>query len=201
MNPHLVCYIEQNILPQYGAFADGHDRTHIETVLRESLFLARRHGADEDMIYAAAAYHDLGIPQGRREHHLNSAKLFLADVTMKQWFSDAQRTVVAEAIEDHRASAGARPRSLYGCILADADHHIVPEDIVRRIMLYGMANFPEYTAQQQIDRARDHLREKFCEGGYLQFWLNDLHSLQGLADLRALAADDARLVALCNQYL
>ncbi len=201
MSEALQQYVKIHILPQYDAFADGHDRRHVEAVLREGLYLARRYGADEGMIYAAAAFHDLGIPLGRKEHHLNSAKLFLADQAMKQCFSDAQRIMIAEAIEDHRASSDARPRSIYGCVLADADHFIVPRDILRRILLYSKANFPGFTVQQHLDRTRAHLQEKFLSGGYLRFWLNDPRSLAGLDALRALAADENRLRAVCEEFL
>ena len=201
MPPALHEYLHSTILPQYDAFTDGHDRSHVDMVLRESLYLARKYGADEDMLSVAAAFHDLGMPQGRKTHHLTSARLFLADPVMPQFFTDAQRTVIAEAIEDHRASAGSPPRSLCGRILADADHFIVPEDILRRTLLYGKTNFPALTPEEHIARVRQHLQEKFLSGGYLRFWLNDPRSLAGLDALRALAADEPRLRAACEKYL
>ena len=201
MRPDLLDYLESHILPQYAAFTDGHDRSHADMVLRESLHLARAHGADEEMAYVIAAYHDLGIPQGRKEHHLTSAKLLRADKALRTWFTEDQIVLMAEAVEDHRASANHPPRTLYGCIIADADHYVVPEDIIRRTMLYGFQHYPDLSPEEHIARAKQHMDEKFCSGGYLTFCLNDPRSLSGLEDLRALVADDARFRAECLRWL
>ena len=201
MRQDLLNYLEAAILPQYAAFTDGHDRSHADMVLRESLHLARAHNADEEMAYVIAAYHDLGIPQGRKEHHLNSAKLLLADETLRQWFSEDQLRLMAEAVEVHRASADHPPRSLYGRIIADADHFIIPGDIIRRTMLYGRQHYGNLSLEEHILRAKAHMDEKFCSGGYLHFWLNDPRSLQGLADLRALVADEHRFRKECLKWL
>ena len=44
-------YIEQQILPRYAAFDKGHQRDHAESVIQESMILAKEHGADLDMAY------------------------------------------------------------------------------------------------------------------------------------------------------
>ena len=44
-------YIEQQILPRYAAFDKGHQRDHAQSVIQESLVLAKEHGADLDMAY------------------------------------------------------------------------------------------------------------------------------------------------------
>lgn len=201
MRNDLLHYLETAILPQYAAFTDGHDRSHADMVLRESLHLAHAHGADAEMAYVIAAYHDLGIPQGRKEHHINSAKLLLADKTLRTWFTEEQLRLMAEAVEDHRASAERPPRSLYGRIIADADHFIVPEDIIRRTMLYGQQHYGQLSLEEHILRARQHMDEKFCKGGYLHFWLSDPRSLQGLEELRALVADERRFRKECLRWL
>lgn len=201
MRESLVHYIEEDILPGYEAFSDGHDRAHVEMVIRESLHLAQTHGADMEMAYVIAAYHDLGIPQGRSTHHLTSAAILAADMRLREWFDEAQLKVMKEAVEDHRASADVPPRTLYGCIAADADHFVDPENVLRRTILYGKANFPEMTREEQITRARAHVRNKYCAGGYLQFHLNDARSLEGLRRLRELAEDDVRFAEICMRYL
>lgn len=201
MRESLVQYIEGDILPRYDGFLDGHDRRHVETVIRESLYLAREHGADAEMAYVIAAYHDLGIPRGRSTHHLTSAAILVADGRLREWFDEEQLQVMKEAVEDHRASADFLPRTLYGCIVADADHFVEPEDVLRRTILYGKANYPELTREEQLERAREHVRNKFCAGGYLHFQLNDARSLEGLARLRELAEDDGRFDEICGRYL
>ena len=42
-------YIEQAILPRYAAFDKGHQRDHAESVIQESLILAKEHGVNQDM--------------------------------------------------------------------------------------------------------------------------------------------------------
>lgn len=201
MRAELMEYIEKNILPGYEGFTDGHDRRHVEMVMRESLHLAREHGADEEMAYVIAAYHDLGMPQGRSTHHLTSAAILAADAHLRKWFDEEQLKVMKEAVEDHRASADVSPRTLYGCIAADADHFVDPENVLRRTILYGKANYPEMTRDEQIARARGHVRNKYCAGGYLEFHLNDARSLDGLKKLRELAEDNARFEEICDRYL
>jgi len=201
MNTELKNYIEREILPQYEAFTDGHDRAHVEMVIRESLHLAREHGADEAMAYVIAAYHDLGIPQGRSTHHLTSAAILASDKQLSNWFTPDQLQIMKEAVEDHRASAAEKPRSIYGCIVADADHFVIPENVIRRTILYGKANYPEMSEEQQIQRAREHMQNKYVSGGYLHFRLNDKRSLDGLARLRSIVADHSAFEALCRKYL
>lgn len=201
MRESLIRYIEGDILPRYDNFFDGHDRGHVEMVIRESLQLARVHGADAEMAYVIAAYHDLGIPQGRNTHHLTSAAILAADGRLREWFDEEQLRVMKEAVEDHRASAEVSPRTLYGCIVADADHFVEPEDVLRRTILYGRANYPEMAREEQLARAREHVRNKYCAGGYLRFYLNDVRSLDGLGRLRELAEDDARFDEICGRYL
>lgn len=201
MNAAIREYIEKNILPCYDVFEDGHDRSHVDMVIRESLYLADKYGADADMCYVIAAYHDLGIPQGRKTHHLTSAAILASDMTLRDWFDEDELLIMKEAVEDHRASSEVGPRSLYGCIIADADHFVVPEDIIGRIIRYGYVNYPGISIEQQLARAREHLQDKYLQNGYLHFYLNDPRSLAGLEELRRLAADEEWLKNVCDRYI
>ena len=194
-------YVESEILPRYDAFTDGHGRSHVDMVIRESLYLAEKHGADVNMCYVIAAYHDLGIPHGRKTHHLTSGAILAADMRLREWFDEEQLCVMKAAIEDHRASADDCPRTLYGCIVADADHFVEPEDIIKRTVLYGKAHYPDAKDDEQILRAREHLLEKYCEGGYMHYHLNDPRSIEGLEKLRSLAENHAWFESVCRKYL
>lgn len=201
MNAALVNYIEENVLSKYDTFTDGHDRNHIEMVIRETLYLAQKYGADEKIAYVIAAYHDIGIPEGRDNHHLTSASVLAADKRLLEWFTVEQIELMKEAVEDHRASAEEKPRSLYGLIIADADHYIVPEDILRRTTLYVKTNYPELSEEENIERTYNYVHHKYCEEGYLHFHLGDEHSLKGLNGLRDLLKDKERFATVCGQYL
>ena len=97
----LVEFIETQILPQYAAFDKAHNMEHVTRVIRRSLDLARKTGADLDMAYAIAAYHDLGLSGPRAIHHLTSGKILLADARLKRWFTADQLKMMKEAVESN----------------------------------------------------------------------------------------------------
>lgn len=61
VNLDLMSFVETSILPRYTAFGRSHGLSHVQRVIANSLELARRTGADINMVYAIAAYHDLGM--------------------------------------------------------------------------------------------------------------------------------------------
>lgn len=199
MNENLKNYIEDNILPQYINYDKAHQRDHIETVIEESLNLADHFGVDMDMAYAIAAYHDLGIPEGRETHHITSAKRLLADKELTKWFSDEKLKVMAEAIEDHRASSKHEPRSIYGKIVAEADRNIDTEIVLRRIIQYGISHFPDLNKEEQYTRMLGHLYEKYAEGGYIKLWIPESRNAKKLAELRLIIKDDSKLRAFYDK--
>ena len=189
----LTEYIEAEILPRYYAFDSAHRRDHAEKVINNSLELAKHNGADLNMAYTVAAYHDLGLCEGRERHHIVSGQILLADKELLRWFSPSQLTVMAEAAEDHRASAKSEPRSIYGKIVAEADRDIEPMKILRRTVQFGLDNYPELDKEQQWQRFLQHLNEKYAEGGYLKLWLPDSPNAEKLAELRMIIANKKQL--------
>ena len=61
MNLELKKYIEHSILPQYNAFDKAHNLSHVQTVIDESLELAKNYCVNMDMVYTIAAYHNTGL--------------------------------------------------------------------------------------------------------------------------------------------
>ena len=105
MNEPLKKHIEQAILPRYEHFDRAHGPEHARTVIEQSLALARHYQVDRQMVYAIAAYHDVGLEKGREMHHIHSGEILAADTKLRQWFSPQQIAVMREAVEDHRASS------------------------------------------------------------------------------------------------
>ena len=170
MNTQLKTYIEQEILPRYTHFDKAHQLDHITTVIDQSAKLADMLSAqgvevDRDMVYVIAAYHDLGIVNGRENHHTDSGKILMADPVLPQYFSPEQLRVMKEAVEDHRASSDHAPRSLYGRIVAEADRQIDPRTILLRTLQYGLKHYPDLDKAGHLARAEAHLKEKYGEGG------------------------------------
>ena len=193
-------YIEQSILPQYDAFDGGHKRDHAEAVIRESLVLAREHGADEQMAYVIAAYHDLGLRYDRETHHIRSGEILMADSTLRKWFTEEQLLIMRDAIEDHRASGKNPPRTIYGAIVAEADRQIIPETVIARTMAYSAKLYPEGDFETLYARSHEHLLEKYAEGGYMRLWLNSERNVRSLEELRAIIRNEPQLRALCEHY-
>ena len=195
----IIRYVEENIIPLYDDFDRGHRRDHAYQVIERSAHFARDFEVDEEMVYIIAAYHDTGLRYGRKLHHKDSARILLADVTLKRWFSDEQILTMADATEDHRASAEHAPRTIYGRIVAEADRLINPELIVRRTVQYSIANFPALDYEGHWLRSLEHLHEKYAEGGYLRLWIEGSDNATHLAELRTIIADRERLRELFDR--
>ena len=193
-------YIEQTILPQYDAFDGGHKRDHAEAVIAESLQLARAHNADEQMAYVIAAYHDLGLRFDRERHHIYSGEILMADTTLRQWFTEEQLLVMRDAVEDHRASGKNPPRTIYGAIVAEADRQIIPETVIARTMAYSAKLYPDGDFETLYARSREHLLEKYAEGGYMRLWLNSERNVRSLESLRAIIRNEPLLRSLCEEW-
>jgi uncharacterized protein len=177
-------YIEQEILPRYENYDSAHRLDHIGAVIRRSADLAKGFDVDEDMVYAIAAYHDLGICEGRELHHLSSARMMREDGNLRQWFSEEQIETMAQAVEDHRASAKSAPRSVYGRIVAEADREIDADTIVRRTIEYGLSHYPEYDRQGQFNRFKEHIDQKYARGGYIKIWIPEGENARRLEAFR-----------------
>ena len=185
----LVEFIETQILPQYTQFDKAHNMEHVTRVIRSSLDLARKTGADLNMAYAIAAYHDLGLSGPRAIHHLTSGKILIADARLKRWFSADQLKMMKEAVEDHRASASRAPRSIYGKIVAEADRDIDPETVIRRTIQYGMSNYPQLDKEGHWQRFMQHMDEKYSVNGYIHLWIQGSENERKLNELRKLIAE------------
>lgn len=182
----LMEFVEKNILPRYAAFDKAHNLTHINRVISRSLELASKIGADADMAYAIAAYHDLGLEGPRAVHHLTSGKILAADQRLQKWFTNEQLKIMKEAVEDHRASTSHTPRSLYGKIVAEADRDLEPSIVFRRTIEYGIDHYPEKNKEEQWQRFLSHMDNKYSSHGYIRLWLPNSPNEQNLKRIREL---------------
>lgn len=193
MNLEIMEFVEKHILPRYKDFGLSHGIRHAQSVINESLVLARKLGADEDMAYVIAAYHDLGLSGPRAIHHLTSGKILMADARLKKWFSPVQLRIMKEAVEDHRASSSHRPRSLYGKIVAEADRELAMETVFTRTIQYGLEHYPELDDDGHWERFKQHMMEKYSEHGYIRLWIPNSPNEQRLKEIRQTIADETAL--------
>ena len=199
-------YIRKIIIPRYAGFDPAHREDHALTVISQAMVLLDgmkswtdshpdcaeiwKSDVDRSMLFAAAACHDLGLANGRENHHLDSGKMIRCDERLREWFSPEQIEIIAQAAEDHRASGKTPPRSIYGMLVAEADRVIDSETIIRRTIQFGFKNYPELDREGHIERAVSHLREKYGRGGYLKLWIPWSDNAARLAELQDLIADD-----------
>jgi len=189
----LVEFIETQILPRYAEFDRAHNMEHVTRVIRSSLELVKTTGADVNMAYTIAAYHDLGMIGHRADHHLRGGKILATDARLKKWFSPEQIKIMKEAVEDHRASASRAPRSIYGKIVAEADRDIDTETVIRRTVQFGLSNYPEMDKEGHWKRFKEHMDNKYSKDGYIRLWIPNSPNARKLSELRDLIAQPDKL--------
>ena len=205
-------YIYEEIVPRYASFDKAHKEDHALTVISQALKLMEERDAwldahpqdassvwrdpiDRNILLAAAACHDLGLVNGRDNHHLDSGKIIRRDMRMREWFSEEQVELIAQAAEDHRASGKGAPRSIYGMLVAEADRVIVGETIILRTIQFGQKHYPDLDREGHLKRACDHLKEKYGRGGYLRLWIPWSDNAARLNELQDLIDDEAAMMA------
>jgi uncharacterized protein len=180
-------YIYEVIVPQYAGFDAAHKEDHVLTVIDQAMKLLDRmpqwvEGQDDpdvqwqvpvdrEVLKMAAACHDLGLVNGRDRHHLDSGQIIRGDRELMRWFSAEEVEIIAQAAEDHRASGKGAPRSIYGMLVAESDRVIDADTIIRRTIQFGFKHYPDLGREGHMQRAVDHLIEKYGRGGYLRLWI------------------------------
>lgn len=193
VNLDLMTFIETEILPRYSNFDKAHGMPHVTSVIRRSIKLAKTIGADINMAYTIAAYHDLGLEGPRAIHHVTSGKILAADSRLNKWFSREQIKIMKEAVEDHRASASHTPRSIYGKIVAEADRELEPMTVFRRTIQFGLDHYPEKNKEEHWTRFISHLDNKYSQHGYIHLWIPGSENEANLKKIREFLVDKKTL--------
>lgn len=197
VSPEITLYVEQEVIPLYTAFDKAHREDHVRTVISRSMTLATHFpNINIDMVYLVAAFHDLGLMNGRDNHHHDSRRILEADTFIQSHFTPEEIILMGEAVEDHRASGTKRPRNDYGLIVAEADRCIDAQSIIRRTIQYGLTHYPELDRQGHYMRAMEHLRNKYSPNGYLKIWLPWSDNADNLKRFHALLSNENALNTL-----
>lgn len=200
VSPEIIDYVKKEIIPRYASFDKAHQENHVRMVIDQSLKLAEyTPSINTDMVYIIAAYHDLGLINGRANHHKDSRKILEADEFIKSHFNQEQIQIMGEAVEDHRASNSYKPRNEYGLIVAEADRFIEPETIIHRTIQYGLNNYPHLNRSGHYQRTIEHLNEKYGPKGYLQVWIPWSDNANNLKKFHVLLSDKTRFYELFNR--
>ncbi len=174
VNNELKTYIDEHVLPVYTRNDKGHGKEHINYVLKRCFeFEKQFENIDPDILYAVACFHDIAHHINKTQHEALSAQIFFEDENMNCFFTDEERLLIKEAIEDHRASAKKTPRSDYGKIISSADRSTDVEDFLRRTHAYTLKHFENITEEEIIERAYTHTKEKYGSTGYAKHYAED----------------------------
>lgn len=174
INKSLMLYIEKEIFPIYKNNDSGHEIDHINYVINRCLrFKEQFDDININMLYTIAAFHDLAYRIDKDNHEILSAKIFFENNDMKHFFSDEERIIIKDAIEDHRASKKEEPRNVYGKIISSADRNTDIVSALKRTYSYTVKYYPDFSLEQLIDEGYNHIKDKFGETGYAKVYLKD----------------------------
>ena len=118
-------------------------------------------------------FHDLGHAENPKMHEILSAKHFLEDAFMQNYFKKEEQLIIAQAIKDHRASNSHSPCSIYGKILSTADRSTDVHAFLQRTHAYSVQHHPELSFKEHAQRAYAHMVDKYGKTGYAKTFLDD----------------------------
>lgn len=188
VNEKLKKYIEEEIFPQYEVNDKAHGIVHIIEVIRRAFALNDTFNLDldENMIYAIAACHDLGKHENHEIHEKIAANKFYSDENMKKFFTDEQRLIIKEAIEDHRSSKEDTPRTVYGKLISSADRNTRIEIVFIRSFFVAHERMPEMNIEEYLDYTIKRLSKKYSEENPENMFYEDETYKVFLTDMRQL---------------
>ena len=191
-------YIEETIFPEYQKNEKAHGIEHIQYVIARSFEIVEENALDvnSNMVYTIAAYHDIGHHINDEKHEEISAKMMYKDKKLSSFFSEEERKIMKEAIEDHRASAKKEPRNIYGKIVSSADRETSVENMLTRSILYQAdkhkAENP--SLEQVIEYSYKKLSSKYGKGGYAKMYYPDKKYTQYLDKMQELLENKDKFI-------
>lgn len=196
-------YIEETIFPEYQKNEKAHGIEHIQYVIARSFEIVEENALDvnSNMVYTIAAYHDIGHHINDEKHEKISAKMMYKDKKLSSFFSEEERKIMKEAIEDHRASAKKEPRNIYGKIVSSADRNTTVEQCLERSYVYGKKQNPEASNEELYESAFQVLTKKFGENGYAKFYFKDKKYENFLKEIQDLLQDKEKFITTQKMYI
>lgn len=181
-------HIEYYIFPEYNLNDGGHGIDHIKEVIRRSFALNDTYklGLDHDLIYTIAACHDNGKFLGHEIHEQIAAGRFMSDEFFATLFTNAERQIIKEAIEDHRSSKEDEPRSIYGKLISSADRNTTIEIVFIRSFYVALERMPEMKLPEYLDYTINRLRKKYDEENPENMFFEDEIYREFIKDMRDL---------------
>ena len=191
-------YISDKILLQYDLNDIGHNKNHIEYVLKRALEISKDYSVDYNILYTCVCFHDIACYINREQHEILSADIAYKDEFLNNLFSNDEIIIIKEAIEDHRASSNNIPRNIYGTILSSADRNISIKDFLISSLFYKAIDINSLDINKAIGNSYNHAIDKFGKNGYAvnKFYVYDKKYKQFLNDLQYLIDNRDEFVKL-----
>ena len=201
VDPKLRHYVEENIFPLYEKNDQGHGIIHILEVIRRSFALNETFhlGLNPNMLFAIAAYHDVGKYIDHSIHEKIAAEKFIKDLVMKKFFTDEERIKMKEAIEDHRSSKEEEPRSVYGKLISSADRNTTIQIVFIRSFFVAKDRMPEMNIEEYLDYTINRLRKRYSEENPENMFFEDDIYRVFLKDMRNLVQQEGEFKNLYCQ--
>ena len=206
MRTEVLAHLMEEVYPNYYLNDEGHNLNHIAYVLRRSIHFAKQAmeeypNINMELVEVIAIYHDAGHHIDRKNHEKVSAEMLRKDEQLKEFFTDDEIELMAEAVEDHRASADHEARSIYGKIVSTADRSNSVESSLERTYIYRRKNNPNISDDEIFEGSYQHLTEKYGISGYAKFYFHDEEYEQFLIDIRSLLSDKDKFIETQRKYI
>lgn len=203
VNKELQEYIEKNIFPLYDNNFIGDEKDRIDYVIKRSLDIIKENNLDvnDNILYTIISYHDIRKNNIEKEHELVSAEIMFQDDFLKNFFTEEERIIIKEAIEDQRAKNDNEPRNIYGKILSSASRNSSVEQCLERSYNYGKKKNPTATDEEVFEGSYNALLNKFGENGYAKFYFKDSTYEQFLQDIRKLLSNKKIFISVQKEFI
>lgn len=181
-------YIEKEILSQYHLNDKGHNKKHIEFVLKRAMEISKGYDIDYNILYVCVCFHDIACHINRELHEILSAQVAFKDKYLNNFFNNNEMNIIKEAIEDHRASSNNTPRSIYGKILSSADRKVDIKTYFISSLFFKATDISKVDMEEAIEKSYKHAIDKFGKNGYAtkKFYVEDKRYQKFLSDLQCL---------------
>ena len=181
-------YINNKILPEYDLNDKGHNKNHIEFVLKRAFELSKNYDINYNVLYVCVSFHDIACHINREEHEVLSANIAYKDEFLNRFFTKEELTIIKEAIQDHRASSNKIPRNIYGKILSSADRKVDVKTYLISSLFFQVKDINKLDMNKAIEQSYNHAIKKFGKNGYAtnKFYVDDKRYKEFLTNLQYL---------------
>lgn len=159
-------YIEKEILPKYNLNDKGHNKNHIEFVLKRAFEISKDYDIDYNILYVCVCFHDIACHINRELHEVLSAEIAFKDKYLNNFFNTNEMNIIKEAIEDHRASSESIPRNIYGKILSSADRKADIRTYFVSSLFFKATDISKVDMEEAVEKSYNHAIYKFGKNGY-----------------------------------